>query len=131
MFSCSTKPICRRKVQGAWIDHYQVDAIDQHPAEFGHMQPLQKLGDRVLAWSRRADLARLNLGRNVTQDFTFVRPVAKRRPRAVEIHHREKHEEEEHVEQDGQRRAGQPPFIAELIATPTALEAARNGSICR
>src|SRR5258705_12187026 len=67
--------------QPGWVHHRKIDAIDQDPPGFGHVEALNELCERALAGARRPDDPDDLTGRHpktdVVHDFRSVDPVAK------------------------------------------------------
>src|SRR5215813_21868 len=66
--------------QPGWIDHADIDAVDQNPSTRRRVEPLDQLGESALAGARRTDdaddLPGGNLETDVVQHFRPVDPVA-------------------------------------------------------
>ena len=62
------------------VDHREVDAVDQHAAALGHVEPLDQLGERALAGAGGADdaddLAGLDAEADVVQHLRAVEAIA-------------------------------------------------------
>src|SRR5215468_11283414 len=68
--------------QPGWIDHAEINTVDQNPPTLRHVEPLDQLGERAFAGARWANNAHDLSGRypkiNVVQHLRPVDPVAKR-----------------------------------------------------
>ena len=64
------------------VDHGEIDAVDQHAAALGDIEPLDELGERALAGAGRPDnaddLTRRNAETDVVQNLRPIDAVAKR-----------------------------------------------------